>query len=511
MSRVNHALKNMKFSMFFYAIFLVLQFVSRKLFLDYLGDEFMGLTGTLRSFLSFLNLAELGIGAAVGFSLYKPIFNKDYGRINDLISLFGHLYKKIGAFILIGGLIVSIFFPVIFDDLETTFTVVYFAFYAFLFGMCLNFFFNYHIILLQADQKNYIITSNSQTINLIKIVLQCIIVYYYQSVYGWITLELLYYIVNSYNLRRKVKQIYPWLSLNKKTTNSILKTHPEIIKKVKQISFHKLGAFVTGGTDQILIFVFISIETVAFFGNYQLIFSRLLQLVNTAFEGTAAGIGNLVAENDKENIKKVFSEMLALRFYIGGLAIIVLYYVTEPFIKYWLVEEQYILGEYVLILFLLNMFIMQIRVPVDHFKDAYGLYQDVWAPVVQSVINLGMSMILLQYFDLAGILLGTTTAFSIVILIWRPYFLYKYGFKINLWHYWKQFLILIVSFAVPFYICYEIQKYINLDEINLLNLVLYSLKILILAIMVYTPIIYLSSSGFRDVSKRLLKLVKFNK
>jgi hypothetical protein len=76
MSRVSHAIKNMKFSMFFYLIFLVLQFVSRKLFLDNLGDEFMGLSGTLRSFLSFLNLAELGIGAAVGFSLYKPIFNK---------------------------------------------------------------------------------------------------------------------------------------------------------------------------------------------------------------------------------------------------------------------------------------------------------------------------------------------------------------------------------------------------------------------------------------------------
>lgn len=510
MSRVHHALKNMKVSVFFYILFLVLQFISRKLFLDNLGDEFMGLSDTLRSFLGFLNLAELGIGAAVGFSLYKPIFNKDHGRINELIALFGHLYKKIGLFVIIAGIVLSLFFPLIFDTLNAPLTVVYYTYYTFLFGMCINFFFNYHIILLQADQKDYVITANSQSINLLKITLQCVIVFYYQSVYGWITLELIYYIVNSYILRRKVKKIYPWLRINQKTTNSILKTNPEIIIKVKQISFHKLGAFVTGGTDQILIFAFISIETVAFFGNYQLIFSRLLQLVNTAFAGTAAGIGNLVAENDKQNINKVFWEMMALRFYIAGVAIIVLYFITEPFILLWL-GDQYVLSEHVLLLFLINMFIMQIRIPVDHFKDAYGLYQDVWAPVVQSVINLVMSIILLHYFDLAGVLMGTTIAFSIVILLWRPYYLYKHGFKTNLSDYWKRFIILILSLIMPFLICYKLQKYISLGDINFFNLIIYSLKNSILAFLIYTPIIYISSLGFRNVLKRLFSLVKNKK
>lgn len=507
MSRVSHAIKNMKFSMFFYVVFLILQFVSRKLFLDNLGDEFMGLSGTLRSFLSFLNLAELGIGAAVGFSLYKPIFNREYGRINELISLFGHLYKKIGLFVLIGGFILSLFFPLIFDSLSSSLIIVYYTYYTFLFGMCLNFFFNYHIILLQADQKDYVVTSTTQTLNLIKIMIQCVVVYFYQSVYGWVTLELLFYIANSYFLRSKVKHIYSWLSINQKTSNSILKTNPEIINKVKQISVHKLGAFVTGGTDQILIFAYISVESVAFFGNYQMVFSRLLQLVNTAFAGTAAGIGNLVAENDKANIKKVFWEMMALRFYIGGIAVIVLYFITEPFIMIWL-GEKYILNNYVLLLFLINMFIMQIRVPVDHFKDAYGLYQDVWAPVIQSIINLGMSIILLHYFNLAGILMGTTIAFSIVILLWRPYYLYKYGFKTSLLQYWKRFMVLILASVLPFVICNQIQKHIVLEEIAIFSLVYYSIKILLVVLIVYTPIMYISSLGFRNVSKRLLKLIK---
>lgn len=507
MSRVGYAMKNMRFSMFFFTLFLILQFISRKLFLDNLGDEFMGLSGTLRSFLGFLNIAELGIGAAVGFSLYKPIFNQEHGRINELISLFGHLYKKIGAFILAGGVLISLFFPLIFKSIDASFLVIYYAYYTFLFGMCLTFFFNYHIILLQADQKDYIVTSYSQSITLVKIILQCVIVFYWQSVYGWITLELIFYIVNSYVLRLKVKQIYPWLVINQSTTNSIIEANPGIIKKVKQMSFHKLGNFVSSGTDQILIFAFISIETVAFFGNYELIFGRLLQLFNTAFAGTAAGIGNLVAENNKINIDRVFWEMMALRFYICGVSIMVLYYVTEPFIILWL-GDKYILDKWVLLLFLLNMFILQIRVPVDHFKDAYGLFQDIWAPVVQSIINLGMSIILLQYFGLAGVLMGTAIAYTIVILIWRPYFLYKHGFKSKVREYWKKFATLILSFVVPFFICNEIQKSIILGDNNFYGLIIYSFKILILSFSIFTPVIYITSEGFRNVIYRIIRLIK---
>lgn len=507
MSRVSYALKNMKFSMFFYVLFLLVQFISRKLFLEHLGDEFMGLSGTLRSFLSFLNLAELGIGTAVGFSLYKPILDKNQNRINELISLFGFLYKKIGLFVLIVGIIISLFFPIIFDSLNAPLLIPYYTYYTFLFGMCLNFFFNYHIILLQADQKNYVITAYSQSLNLVKILLQCIVVFYFKSIYGWITLELLNYIGYSYILRKKVSDIYPWLKLNSKTTKSILKTNPEIISKVKQVSVHKLGAFVTGSTDQILIFAFISVETVAFFGNYQLVFSRLLQLVNTAFSGTAAGIGNLVAENNKANIKKVFWEMMALRFYIGGFSIMVLYFVTKPFITIWL-SEKYVLDDNILILFLLNMFIMQIRVPVDHFKDAYGLFDDVWAPVIQSVINLGSSIILLHYFDLAGILMGTTIAFSIIILLWRPYYLYKRGFKENLWQYWSNFIMLILSLIIPFFICYSLKDHIEMGNLSFLNLCIYGAKMSLLVIFVFTPVIYLFSTGFKSVAKRLLVFLK---
>lgn len=97
-----------------YFVSLSVAFFTRKILLDYLGAEFIGLTGTYGSLLGFLNLAELGIGGAIGYVLYKPIFDGDQDKIQEIISVFGCLYRYIGFFILIAGIILSGFLPLIF-------------------------------------------------------------------------------------------------------------------------------------------------------------------------------------------------------------------------------------------------------------------------------------------------------------------------------------------------------------------------------------------------------------
>ena len=84
MSRTNKILKNAKVSTFYFVLVTFIGFYSRSIFLDKLGDDFIGLTATLGSFLSFLNLAELGVGTAMGFAMYNSLFNKNHVKINEL-------------------------------------------------------------------------------------------------------------------------------------------------------------------------------------------------------------------------------------------------------------------------------------------------------------------------------------------------------------------------------------------------------------------------------------------
>ena len=305
MSRVKKTIKNAKIGIFFYLISIFVQFFSRKIFLDYLGDDFMGLSATLFSILGFLNLAELGIGTAIGFTLYKPIFDSNHFEINRVFALFSYLYRKIGIIIIVLSLIISCFFPLIFGDVSFNMGLIYFMFYSFTVSSLLSYFFNYHIFLLEADQKGYVVTSYFQTTTLIKIIGQIALTIYFKSYILWIILELIFSIITAIALRRKIKAEYPWLKIQPNSDKSILKQFPELIKTIKQVFVHKIGSFVLSSTDQLLIFTFVNLQSVAFFGNYQLIFAKLMGLLNSFFAGTSAGIGNLVAENNQNSIKNI--------------------------------------------------------------------------------------------------------------------------------------------------------------------------------------------------------------
>ena len=115
-SRVQKTLLNAKVNLIFYFLNLAVTFFSRKVFLDSLGADFFGLTSTIGGFIGFLSLVELGIGNAICVTLYKPMFDKDYKKLNEIVSVLGFLYYIVGFVILSCGLVLAMLFPFIFDS-----------------------------------------------------------------------------------------------------------------------------------------------------------------------------------------------------------------------------------------------------------------------------------------------------------------------------------------------------------------------------------------------------------
>lgn len=508
MSRVSKSLKNAKVGAFFFLISIFAQFLSRKIFLDFLGDEFIGLTSTLRSILGFLNLAELGIGTAIGYALYKPIFEKNQSEINKIIALLGILYKRIGLFIFGTSLIVALFFPYFFAETQFSLRLIYFVFFSFLISSLIGYFFNYHMTLLEADQKGYVVQIYFQSINIVRLLLQAVVAYYLQSYYAWVIMELVFAIILSIILRIKIKEQYPWLIVISKEGPKLIKEYPHIIKKTKQLFVHKMGSFVKDGTDNILIYALVNIQSVAFFGNYQLIFVNLHSLIKVIFAGTGAGIGNLVAENDKKNIDKVFWEMMALQFFIAGFFSLITYYLISPFIILW-IGEEYVLQKGIIILMVGLLFINLIKSPVQHFMNAYGLFSDTWAPIFDIISNLLLSLILGKLWGIFGILLGTYFSLIVTYMMWKPYFLYSQGFKSNVWNYWKKFIPLLLVFTISAIVVNYINNlFVAESNITILTWCITAVKLSVIIIVVYGTLLYLSSKGFRDFVKRLVKLAQ---
>ena len=509
MSRIKKSLINARVGVFFFLTSIFVQFFSRKIFLDYLGDEFIGLESTVRSILGFLNLAEMGIGTAIGFALYKPIFDDDRDEMNRIIALLGVLYKRIGYFIIAGSIITSLFFPLIFANTPFSLGLIYFVFYSFLFSSLLSYYVNYHQSLLGADQKAYVFQIPYQTINILRVILQAVVAVYLGNLYLFIALEVVFSIVFSVVLRKKIKREYPWLIIHSKQKAILIKEYPIVIKKIKQVFVHKMGRFAKSGTDNILVFALVNLQSVAFYGNYQLIFIKLSGLVKQLFAGTGSAVGNLIAEDDEQNIKKVFWELTAINFFIAGLLGIIIYYVMEPFIVLWLGEE-YILTKSILILMIANFFVMQISSTIERFKNAYGLYSDTWAAAFEAILNLVLSYSLGRILGIEGIILGTLISSVLIAVIWKPYFVYKNGFKKSYWLYWKGILpiVIVMSFSlllIDFVVGYF--KY-DMESSNLISWILYASKITVTCTAIYGLLLFVFIKGFKVFVFRVRDLVK---
>ena len=210
-SRVKKTLLNARVNLIFYFLILVLSFFSRKIFLNCLGADFVGLSGTLANILGFLSLAEMGVGTAVSYHLYKPIQAGNKEKINELVSVFGYLYRKIGVFVGLGAVLISLFIPLIFKNAGFEYGLIYFAFYAILASSLFGYFINYRQILLSADQKGYVVTAYLQGTTCVKTLLQMAVAYYWNNYYQWILLEIIFGIVSCIILNWKIKKTYPWL------------------------------------------------------------------------------------------------------------------------------------------------------------------------------------------------------------------------------------------------------------------------------------------------------------
>ncbi len=503
-SRLNKSITNAKVNLLFYFISLVLSFISRKVFLDFLGADFIGLIGTLQNLIGFLNLAELGISTAIGYVLYKPLFSNNRKDITEIVSLFGYLYRKIGFIIIVGGIVLGCFIPIIFSKSEYNLSIIYVAYTFFLFSTVLGYFLNYKQTLLSVDQKNYIITGYFQTTGIIKTIIQIAIVYYTQNYYIWIVLELVFSIIYSFVLNWKIRKIYPWLQTDIVDGKKIITKYPEIIKYIKQLFIHKIANFVQNQTTPLLIYAIISLKEVAYYGNYTIIVSKLAFLVNNIFDGSQASVGNLVAEGDNNKIKHVFYEIMSLRYFFSGIFVFSLYNLTEPFISLWLGDE-YILNKSTLIIMLINTYISQTRGAVDLFINGFGLFSDIWAPCTEAAISLILSLLLGYFWGLEGILLGVTISLIIIVCIWKPILLHKKGFKTSIKYYFKivsKFLFLLsVSWSLSYVIISLFKEAITHDYITW---IIYSILTTSLFGIILFILMYISEKSMRTLVKRFI-------
>ena len=437
--RVHRSVMNIKVGMLFYVLGLFLAFFSRRIFLDCLGAEFIGLTGMLMNIMSFLSVAELGIGTSIVYFLYKPLQEDNHEKINEVMSMLAFLYRSIGGIIGSCGIVVSLFFPWWFGNLTTGLPLVYFAFYSFLASSVAGYIFNYKQLLVGANQKQYLVNAWFQTIGIMQSVAQMLLAYYYRNLWLWVAIGLVFTIVGIIAFNIRIRQLYPWLRISMQEGRQNLRQYPEVLRKTRQIFVQKIKNFILYRSDEILVGIFVSVVQVAYFGNYTIITSKLNFLVNILSDGMNAGVGNLVAEGNDQNTMKVFWELTAIRFLITGAIVFGLLLFLQAFVVCWF-GAQYRLSDLIVYLLIFNIFIFLSRGVVENYISAHGLFSDVWAAWAELALNLAVTLCLAPFFGIVGILLGKVVSVFFIAVFWKPYFLFTQGLHLSVSYYWKGML-----------------------------------------------------------------------
>lgn len=454
-SRTKKSLLNAKVNMICYTLGLFMTFFSRKIFIDHLGAEFLGLTSTLSSLLGFLNLAELGVGQAISVVLYKPIYDKNQHEINEIISVLGYLYRLIGLAILIAGVGLSCFLPMIFPQTDFSWSVIYLGFYSFLLSSLLGYFCNYKQNLLWADQKGYEVTGYFQAVGLAKTAIQIAIVYYMANYVLYLLIEVVFGIIYAVVLRWRVNIVYPWLNSEIKLGKKLFKKYPTIGKYIGQLFIHKVGSFVQFQITPLLIYGYVSLAIVTFYNNYVSVAAQVKGFIGGVLDSTGAGIGSLIAEGHQEHIFKIYKQLLCIRYYIAGSLCCSIYFLASNFISVWL-GKQYVLSDMVVLLICVQTFFNMARGTNDQFSNGYALFADVWAPFAEAIIFVVVAMLLGSKYGLTGVLWGPVASLAIIVNIWKPYYLFSKGLRRG----FHSYCLLVLDYTALLFAAYLASRYV---------------------------------------------------
>lgn len=507
-SRTVKSLKNAGVNVFFLIIQTILGFWSRKVFYDYLGSEVLGLDTTAASLLNFLNIAESGVGMAVAYFLYTPFYEKDTMKINDLVSLQGWIYRRIAGFILVASFIMMGLFPWIFKDIQIPLWYAYATFTVLLIGNMLGYFVNYRQSVLAADQKQYKVVKVTQASSIaFKVFLILYLPYATHPFLCYLGTTLLGYVIGSIWLNHVLKKDYPWLKSSSKSGKELMVEYPDMFKKIKQLFVHKIGGFVILQCTPLIMYSFSSLTAIAYYGNYLAVTDKAKNIMQQAFASTGAAVGNLVASKDKDRMLSVFWELIDSRMCFSTVMVLMLALITEPFISVWL-SPDYLLGKSILLLILANIWLFLNRTPVDNFKDGFGLFQDVWSPIVESILNLSVAIIGGHFFGLEGVLLGGIVSYVVIIYGWRPYYLFRSGFELGYYHsFLRPFLYRLLVTIILFFCVFNVIGFIDYDLSSFSRIILFTIVSGTIILIVVYCVFLVFFDGMKSFNRRIIDLI----
>lgn len=405
-NRTENVAINATFSLVSQIITMLLNFVSRTFFIKILGTEYLGVNGLFTNLLTVLSFAELGIGSAITFHLYRPLAKNDEKTIKKYMKIYELVYRAIGVFIIIIGLGLIPFLKWIIKGEVNIDYNINFIYVLFLLNTAVSYFYSYKSTIITADQKNYIVTFYTQIIKIIGIIIKIIALLLTKNYIVYLVLDILFTFSTNFILSKKANRMYPYIK-NLKDESINKKRLKIIFRDSKSLMIYKVATVVLNGTDNILVSMLAGVTLVGYTSNYTMIITSISTILLQVLDSFVASIGNLNAERNTEKSKAIFNKILFISYWIYSYVSAMLLLLVQDFISVWLGEE-YTLGFWVLFGLVLDFYLKGIMNTCVMYRTTNGLFTETkYSALLAAIMNIVLSVVMFKIIGLAGIFIAT--------------------------------------------------------------------------------------------------------
>lgn len=450
MSRTSNTIKNYASSFSVSTLSSLVSVVSRLVFVSVLGENYLGMNSVASNLISMLSLAELGIGSAITFSLYKPLAEADATKIKQLMRYYRIAYRVIAAVVFVVGVAMIPFLDVLIKDAGQI-EHLELLFFLYVVNAASSYLISYKTVLLTADQKSFKLTKINVIFVFLIPLVQIAALLLTKDYIIYILVQIGFTFLQRVIINRFVTKEYP--VLQEKCTDKLPEQDRKAItKNVKALVFHKIGDYCVNGTDNLIIANLLSLAIAGYYSNYLLIFSTVGNIISMLFSSMTASFGNLLASEGVERKHQVFKTTNFIAFWLYGFSAVCFFNLCSPFIEL-VFGKNFVLSMPVLAVLVINSYMAGMRIPVFTVKSAAGIFnEDKYVPLIQAAINLAVSIAAAKAFGLFGVFLGTVVS-GLIPSFYRPYLIYKKEFhadwKLYLRDYIFQFLVVgVIAVAV---------------------------------------------------------------
>ena len=434
-SRTDNSLRNVGASFVSKILTLLLAFISRKVFIHYIGVRYLGINGLFSNVLTLLSLADLGLGTAMNVSLYKPIAEHDTEKVSSLLWFFRRIYFLIALAVTLIGLSLLPFLKYLVNlDQDIPHLKLYFI--IFVLNNAVSYLFVYKAAILRADQKRYKVINVEIFVNISFTIIKIISVVLFSSYLLYIILGVVAVFVNNLIISALANREYTFIRSHKELSTGDKKT---IAKDISSMFIYRLSYTLLNGTDNILISVMVGTIAVGLYSNYLVITANLIALVELLFTSLTPSIGNLVVTSSQSHRYKVFQSMQMVSYWLSGVITVCIFFLIQGFITIWL-GSRYLLDELAVWAIALNTFFAMCMRPVWTFREGTGMYRKIkFVMLTTAMLNLGLSVLLGKFLGISGILFATSISKLLTYFWYEPKILYRDFFEKTVSQYYFSF------------------------------------------------------------------------